>query len=127
MLLNHKIVKKLKISRHGGLNATRLAFFCALLFCGMGLGLISLNQNAVAFAQPPPLYQAAATLTPPPSPTPAPTPTPQPTPTPIPDVVNQTTTDKSSGPTAILVFFGIFIVGSLLAVFVSTRRIGRGR
>ncbi len=129
MLLNLENVIRQKVSRYAGLNPARLAFFCTLLFCGIGAGLINLNQNALAFAPPAPLYQAAATpaptFTPQPSPTPAPTPTPQPSPTPGP--ANQTTTDKSDGPPPILVFFGIFVVGTLLAVFVSTRRIGRRR
>lgn len=133
MLPNFKNSIRRKVSRHSGLklNTIRLAFFGVLLFCGTSIGLIFFNQNSLALAQSPTLYQAvgitAATITPQPSPTPAPTPTPQPSPTPVPGSTNQTTTDKSGGPIAILVFFGIFVVGSLLAVFVSTRRIGRGR
>ena len=107
----------------------RLTFLCLLLSFASLVILLTHTSPAVAYARSLPLQQAATpapTVTPAPTPTPQPTATPQPTPTPV-GRSSQNSDSGSTGPTTILIFFAIFVLASLLAVFVSTRRVGRRR
>lgn len=94
-----------------------LTFAIVLAFLAVEPTSHSVNAQTSATATP------APTVTP--QPTPTPTPTPPPSPTPVPE--GDSGSRNSSGPTTLLIFVGIFIVGSILAVTASTLRVGRRR
>jgi hypothetical protein len=112
--------------------ASTLLFLC--LYAGLVILLLwtSINlpktvAHAEVLAQANPTLTITPTDTPQPQPTPTPTPTIAPTPTPQPTPNSDSSKSDKSGPPTIVIFFGIFVVGTFLAIFISTRRIGRRR